>query len=129
MGERQKREDEKKRLEQVISVRRADVQKLEDDRLDFKNEIDLRIAKEAEKEEKINQRIAELDAAVKVYRDQGPGGFLKEDGFKKAAELLKSQSGEREALRTSLSEINISISAILVGGSCSSGLRSFALVY
>ena len=90
-------------------MRRADVQKLEDDRLDFKKEIDLRIAKEAEKEEKINQRIAELDAAVKVYRDQGPGGFLKEDGFKKAAELLKSQSGEREALRTSLSEINISI--------------------
>ena len=47
-----------------------------------------------------------MDAAVKVYRDQGAGGFLKEDGLKKAAELLKSQSAEREALRASLQAIS-----------------------
>ena len=47
-----------------------------------------------------------MDAAVKVYRDQGPGGFLKENGFKKASELLKTQAEEREGLRGSLTEIN-----------------------
>ena len=36
---------------------------------------------------------------MKVYQDQGAGGFLKEDGLKKAAELLKTQGPEREALR------------------------------
>ena len=56
----------------------------------------------------VNQRLAELDAAVKVYRDQGPGGFLKEDGFKKAAELLKNQAQEK-LLRKSMSEINAAV--------------------
>jgi len=106
VGERQKREEEKKRLEEVIRIRRADISKLEESRKEFKSEIDQRITKELSKEEKINQRLGELDSAVKVYRDQGPGGFLKENGFKKAADLLKTQAEEREALRASISEIN-----------------------
>tara|TARA_B100000886_G_scaffold9903_2_gene6374 strand:- start:687 stop:3410 length:2724 start_codon:yes stop_codon:yes gene_type:complete len=109
LGERQKREEEKKRLQEVILLRRADVAKLEEDRKQAKAESDQRIEREVGKEEKINQRISELDAAVKVYRDQGPGGFLKEDGFKKAAELLKTQGEEREALRRSLTEINAAV--------------------
>ena len=109
VGERQKREEEKKRLQEEITLRRNDISKLEEDRKSAKVENDERIEKELEKEKVINQRIAELDAAVKAYRDQGPGGFLKEDGFKKAAELLKSQKEEREALRASLSEINAAI--------------------
>ena len=106
VGERQKREEEKKRLEEVIKIRRSDISKLEDNRKEVKSEIDQRITKELAKEEKINQRLEELDAAVKVYRDQGPGGFLKENGFKKASELLKTQAEEREGLRGSLTEIN-----------------------
>ena len=109
VGERQKREEEKKRLQEVIHLRRADVAKLEEDRKQAKAESDQRIEREVGKEEEINQRISELDAAVKVYRDQGPGGFLKEDGFKKAAELLKTQGEEREALRRSLTEINAAV--------------------
>lgn len=106
VGERMRREDEKKRLEEVIEVRRKDISKLEDERKENKKEVDERILKELNKEEEIMQRIAELDAAVKVYQDMGPGGFLKENGFKKAAELLKTQASEREGLRASLSEIN-----------------------
>ena len=106
VGERMRREDEKKRLEEVIEVRRMDISKLEDEKKENKKEVDERILKELNKEEEIIQRIAELDAAVKVYQDMGPGGFLKENGFKKAAELLKTQASEREGLRASLSEIN-----------------------
>ena len=65
----------------------------------FKEDIDERIRLELAKEAKINERIGQLDAAVKVYQDKGAGGFLKEDGLKKAAELLKTQSVEREGLR------------------------------
>ena len=109
VGERQKREEEKKRLEEVIKIRRADISKLEDNRKEVKSEINQRIEKELAKEEKSSQRLEELDAAVKVYRDQGPGGFLKENGFKKASELLKTQAEEREGLRGSLSEINVAV--------------------
>ena len=53
----------------------------------------------------MSQRITQLDAAVKTYQDQGAGGFLKEDGLKKAAELLKTQGPEREALRKRMENI------------------------
>ena len=109
VGERQKREEEKNRLQLVIEQRRSDITKLEAEKKLAKVETEERIKRETEKEVSVNQRLAELDAAVKVYRDQGPGGFLKEDGFKKAAELLKNQAQEREALRKSMSEINAAV--------------------
>ena len=99
LGERQRREDEKKRLEEVIEERRKDIAKIETDKSEYKTEIDERLDREREREKEISERIAQLDAAVKVYQDQGAGGFLKEDGLKKAAELLKTQGPEREALR------------------------------
>ena len=99
LGERQRREDEKKRLEEVIEERRKDIAKIETDKSEYKAEIDERLDREREREKEISERIAQLDAAVKVYQDQGAGGFLKEDGLKKAAELLKTQGPEREALR------------------------------
>ena len=106
VGERERREEEKKRIQSFIDTRRSDISSLESQKAPYKEEIDNRIKLELGKEVKINERIAELDAAVKVYRDQGAGGFLKEDGLKKAAELLKSQSAEREALRASLQAIS-----------------------
>lgn len=106
VGERQRREDEKKRIEEFIETRREDIASLESQKIPFKQEIDERLRLELNKEEKINDRVAQLDAAVKVYQDKGAGGFLKEDGLKKAAELLKAQSQEREGLRTSLQAIN-----------------------
>tara|TARA_B100001093_G_scaffold108839_5_gene101138 strand:- start:7637 stop:10372 length:2736 start_codon:yes stop_codon:yes gene_type:complete len=106
VGERERREEEKKRLEKVIEVRRGDISKLEEQRRANKKEVDQRVAKEMQKEAEIMERIAQLDASVKIYQDKGPGGFLKEDGFKKAAELLKTQASEREGLRASLTEIN-----------------------
>ena len=99
LGERQRREDEKKRLQEVIEERRKDIAKIETDKSEYKAEIDERLDREREREKEISERIAQLDAAVKVYQDQGAGGFLKEDGLKKAAELLKTQGPEREALR------------------------------
>ena len=102
VGERERREEEKKRIEEFIDLRRKDIASLESQKIPFKEEIDNRIKLELEKEVKISERVAQLDAAVKVYQDMGAGGFLKEDGFKKAAKLLETQAQEREALRNSL---------------------------
>ena len=102
IGERERREDEQKRIEEFIDTRRKDIASLESQKSPIKEDIDERIRLELAKEAKINERIGQLDAAVKVYQDKGAGGFLKEDGLKKAAELLKTQSVEREGLRESL---------------------------
>ena len=105
VGERERREDEKQRIEEFIQIRRKDIANLESQKNPYKEEIDERLRLELAKEAKINERVAQLDAAVKVYQDKGAGGFLKEDGFKKAAELLKAQSEERDGLRSSLQAI------------------------
>lgn len=105
VGERQRREDEKTRLQEVITERRQDIAQIESDKLEYKAEIDERVERERSREEEVSNRIAQLDAAVKVYQDQGAGGFLKEDGLKKAAELLKAQGSEREALRSRMDGI------------------------
>jgi len=105
-GERERREEEKKRIEDFIDSRRTDIASLEKQKIPYKEEIDERVRLELAKEGKINERISQLDAAVKVYQDKGAGGFLKEDGLKKAAELLKTQSVEREGLRQSLTSIS-----------------------
>ena len=105
VGERQRREDEKKRLQDVIIERRQDISQIENDKSEYKGEIDERLERERSREEEVSSRIAQLDAAVKVYQDQGAGGFLKEDGLKKAAELLKTQGSEREALRSRMNGI------------------------
>ena len=104
VGERGRREAEQKRLESVIGIRRQDVLALEAQKKEYKQEVDTRIEQELAKESKVNERLAKLDAAVKVYRDKGKT-FL-EDGIKKANELLKNQAVEREGLRATLSEIN-----------------------
>ena len=105
VGERERREDEKQRIEEFIQTRRKDIANLESQKNPFKEEIDERLRLELAKEAKINERVAQLDAAVKVYQDKGAGGFLKEDGLKKAAELLQAQSEERDGLRASLQAI------------------------
>ena len=102
VGERERRENEKTRIENFIDSRRQDIATLEAQKIPYKEEVDQRVRMELAKEEKINERIAQLDAAVKTYQDMGAGGFLKEDGFKKAAQLLTTQSEERDALRASL---------------------------
>ncbi|MBN37391.1 MAG: hypothetical protein CMI29_02890 [Opitutae bacterium] len=121
VGERGRREAEQKRLESVIVIRREDIGALEAQKREYKEEVDSRIKLELAKEERVNQllaqldleeqakeskvneRLAQLDAAVKVYRDKGRT-FL-EDGIKKANELLKNQSAEREGLRSTISGI------------------------
>ena len=105
VGERERREDEKQRIEEFIQTRRKDIANLESQKNPFKAEIDERLRLELAKEAKINERVAQLDAAVKVYQDKGAGGFLKEDGLKKASELLQAQSEERDGLRASLQAI------------------------
>jgi hypothetical protein len=109
IGERERREDEQKRIEEFIVTRRKDIASLESQKSPIKEDIDERIKLELTKEAKINERIGQLDAAVKVYQDKGAGGFLKEDGLKKAAELLKAQTVEREGLRESLTLISSAI--------------------
>ena len=122
VGEGERRKAEQKRLELVIADWRKDIVALEEQRKEYKQEVDVRIqqelAKEAKinerfpqidaeqlaKETKVNERLAQLDAAVKVYRDKGRT-FL-EDGIKKANELLKNQASERESLRATLVGIN-----------------------
>ena len=105
VGERQRREDEKKRLQEVIAERRKDIAGIEQDKSEYKVEIDERLERERARENEVSERIAQLDAAVKVYQDKGAGGFLQEDGLKKAAELLKTQGSEREALRERMDAI------------------------
>ena len=107
VGERQRREDEKMRLQQVILDRQKDIEEIKSDKAEYKIEIDARLERERERENDVSERIAQLDAAVKVYQDQGAGGFLKEDGLKKAAELLKTQGPEREALRNRMTGIQM----------------------
>ena len=70
VGERGRRVAEQKRLESVIQIRRQDITVLEDQKKDYKKEVDLRIEQELAKEAKANDRLAQLDAAVKVYRDK-----------------------------------------------------------
>ena len=82
VGERQRREDEKKRLEEVIIERRKDIGEIESDNLITKKD-DERLERERNREKEISDRIAQLDAAVKTYQDKGAGGFLKEDGLKR----------------------------------------------
>ena len=59
--------------------------------------------------EQLNERISTLDAAVKIYRDKGPGGLFREDGLKQASELLKQQAPEREGIRAQISGADATI--------------------
>ena len=104
VGERGRREAEQNRLESVIGIRRQDIVALDNQKKEYKKEVDLRVEQELAKEAKANERLAQLDASVKFYRDKGRT-FL-EDGIKKANELMLNQAGERDALRATLSEIN-----------------------
>ena len=85
------------------SRRRKDITKIETEKTEYKSEIDERLERERNREEEVSASITQLDAAVKVYQDKG-GGFLQEDGLK-AAELLKAQGSEREALRKEWMEL------------------------
>lgn len=122
VGDGERRKAEQDRLELVIRTWREDIVALENQKKEYKEEVDGRIQQELAKEfkinerfaqidtdvqakeAKVNERLAQLDAAVKVYRDKGRT-FL-EDWIKKANELLKDQAGEREALRATLVGIN-----------------------
>jgi hypothetical protein len=106
LGERERREAEKTRIEGFITGRKGDIDKLEAQKTSLKEEVDLRIVSELKGIEKVNDRISALDAAVKVYRDKGPGGLFKEDGLKKAAKLLETQGSERESLRAQIVAFN-----------------------
>jgi hypothetical protein len=106
LGERERREAEKTRIEGFITGRKGNVDKLEAQKESMKMEVDLRIVSELKGIEKVNDRISELDAAVKVYRDKGPGGLFKEDGLKQAATLLETQGPERESLRSQIVAFN-----------------------
>jgi len=44
VGERKRREEEKKRLEEIISLRRSDVKALDEEKKSYKKEIEERIA-------------------------------------------------------------------------------------
>lgn len=56
-----------------------------------------------------NERLVDLDKAVKIFTDKGPGGFLKNDYVKKGEELRLQQKPERDALRAHISKINESV--------------------
>ena len=107
LGERERREVEKTRIEGFIADRKSDIGKLEIQKESLKKEVDLRIVSELKGIEKVNERISELDAAVQLYRDKGPGGLFKEDGLKQAAKLLETQGPERESLRAQIGSYNV----------------------
>ena len=75
IGERERREDEKERIEDFINSRRQDIANLEKQKFPYKEDIDQRIKLELSKRKKINERIAQLDATVKVYQDKGAEDF------------------------------------------------------
>ena len=130
LGERERRGAEKTRLEAFIATRQKGMDGIEKQKVEQKAETDKRIAVEMAGIEKVNERIAELDAAVKVYRDRGPGGLFKEDGLKKAAQLLETQGPERESLRNQITLYNVNAQKArddLVGAYAALDLRISAL--
>ena len=62
----------------MISARSASIVSLEEEKKTYKVEVDERYIRERDKEVKINERLAQLDAAVKVYQDDGLKVFLKD---------------------------------------------------
>ena len=106
LGERERRDAEKNRIEGFITDRKGSIDKLEAQKTALKEEVNLRIVSELKGIEKVNDRISELDAAVKLYSDKGPGGLFKEDGLKQAAKLLETQGPERESLRSQIVGFN-----------------------
>ena len=100
---------EKTRLENFIAQRRNDIVEAEALKVSAKEETEQAIAADEERIGKANERLAALEASVKVYRDKGPGGLFKNDGIKKANELLKAQAPEREALRDEVAKANENI--------------------
>ncbi|MFP6854159.1 MAG: hypothetical protein VB980_00140, partial [Opitutales bacterium] len=100
---------EKRRLEDFIVQRRKDIVEATALKIAAKEETDNASLAENGRIQKANERLATLEASVKVYRDKGPGGLFKDDGIKKANELLKAQASEREALRMEVSKANENI--------------------
>ena len=103
------RETELARLQSVITQRREDIDVLNKQKTSLRTESDNIAAVEQARIEQLNERISTLDAAVKTYRDKGPGGLFREDGLKKASELLKEQAPEREAIRAQISRADANI--------------------
>ena len=68
VGERQRREDEKLRLQAVITERRKDVAEIESEKLEYKVEIDERVERERSREKEISERIAQLMLQSKCTR-------------------------------------------------------------
>ncbi len=101
--------EEKGRIEKFIAQRRLDIMEVEALKVSAKSETEEVVLAEEDRIKQANERLAALEAVVKVYRDKGPGGFLKNDGIKKANELLKAQAPEREALRLEVSKANENI--------------------
>ncbi|MGE4550299.1 MAG: hypothetical protein AAEJ57_02840, partial [Opitutales bacterium] len=100
---------EKSRLEVFIAQRRNDIKEAQALKVSAKEETKQAVVSDEDRIQKANERLATLEASVKVYRDKGPGGLFKNDGIKKANELLKAQAPERLALREEVTKANENI--------------------
>ena len=83
VGERQRREDEKKRLQDVITERRKDIAEIEADKTDYKAEVDERLERERAGRRKFQDRIAQLMPQLKLIRIRGQVVFLRKMVSKK----------------------------------------------
>lgn len=105
-GNEEKISSERTRLQNLIS----DIRKQIDDREDAKLQIIEASNEEIDSYQKqallTNERLVELDKAVKILTDKGPGGILKNDYVRRGEDLRIQQKPERDALRLHIAKLN-----------------------
>ena len=100
---------ERTRLQALISEIRKQIDDRESAKLPFIQASNEEISNYQKQALLANERLVELDNAVKILTNKGPGGFLKNDYVKKGEELRLQQKPERDALRDHISKINNSV--------------------
>ena len=100
---------ERTRLQTLISDIRKQIDDRENAKLQLIQASNEEIANYQKQALLANERLVELDNAVKILTDKGPGGFLKNDYVKKGEELRLQQKPERDALLAHISKINESV--------------------
>lgn len=100
---------ERKRLENLIASIRTQIDDREDAKLQLIAASNDEIAGYQKQALLMNERLVEMDNAVKILTDKGPGGFLKNDYVRRGEELRLQQKPERDALREQVTKLNDNI--------------------
>jgi predicted nucleic acid-binding Zn-ribbon protein len=97
---------ERTRLQTLISGIRKQIDDREDAKLQLIEASNEEINGYQKQALLTNERLVELDNAVKILTDKGPGGILKNDYVRRGEELRIQQKPERDALRQHIAKLN-----------------------